>query len=78
MSNRSFTGNQCSFIKSELQALLLSGAIKEVDRPPTCISPISCVPKNGWKYCLIVDLCQINQFCNEDINALIEYVQPHD
>jgi hypothetical protein len=84
LPNRAFTGTQGKFIKDELQDLLQSGAIKEVYTPPTCVSPISCVPKKGGKFRLIVDLRLINQLCetpkfrNEDIGTVIDIVQPHD
>lgn len=84
LDNRHFTPVQTNFIRDEISELLCSGAIKEVFYPPKCISPISCVPKKGGKYRLIVDLRLINQSCDppkfqyEDINTVIEYVQPHD
>lgn len=82
--NRAFTGTQCKFIRNELEGLCQSGAIREVYEPPFCISPINCVPKKGGKHRLIVDLREINRFCdtpkfrNEDINTVIDLVQPHD
>ena len=82
--NRNFSIQQSQFIQPEINALLCSGAIKEVAVPPVCISPIGCVPKKGGKNRLIVDLRRINQSCEElnfqyeDINTVIDYVQPHD
>lgn len=77
-----FAKNQ--FIAEELEKLVCSGAIREVKNPPTCISPIGCVPKKGGKYRLIVDLRVINSICcvpkfqYEDITTVTEYIQPDD
>ncbi len=84
IQNRDFTGKQNQFILSEINDLLLSGAIREVYQAPRCVSPIGCVPKKGGKFRLIVDLRRINQACHapkfqyEDINNVIDYIQPHD
>ena len=84
LPNRKFTQSQAKFIQAEINDLLQSGAIREVFEPPTCISPIGCVPKKGGKLRLIVDLRVINQACDvpkfqyEDINTVVEYIQPHD
>jgi len=75
LPNRKFGFTKGEFIADEIASLLKSGAIREVNEPPTCISPISCVPKKGGKFRLIVDLRIINQSCvvpkfrYEDINA---------
>jgi len=84
LPNRPLGFAKSQFIAEELQNLIKSGAIREVTSPPRCISPISCVPKKGGKFRLIVDLRAINNSCvvprfqYEDINTASEYIQPND
>lgn len=54
------------FVEKEVLALVQSGAIREVSRPPAIISPISVVPKRtGDKLRLVINLRHINQFLPE-------------
>ena len=54
LPNRKFTQSQAKFIQAEINDLLQSGAIREVFKPPTCISPIGCVPKKGGNLDLLL------------------------
>ncbi len=65
LPNRGFTDRETKFIDSEISLLLHSGAIKQCDKRPLCVSPISCVPKKNSSFRLITDLREVNQCCTE-------------
>ena len=73
------------FMKTEISGLVESGAIKKVKERPTCVSPITCVPKKGKnKYRLITDLRELNLALNtpffkyEDIDSVTDIIEPDD
>ena len=84
LPNRSLGFAKSQFVVDELRNLVKSGAIREVESPPQCISPIICVPKKGGKFRLIVDLRLINDSCEvpkcqyEDITTVTQYIKPND
>ena len=51
--------------------------IESCDYKPTCVSPLSCVPKKNSKFRLITDLRQLNSHCcvpkfrNDDIRQAV-------
>ena len=82
--NRNFGITESTFINSEINDLLASGAIRRSEFKPRCVSPIHCVPKKNHKLRLVIDLREVNKYCPcpafqyEDINRVLEVVQPHD
>ncbi len=84
LPNRSLSSTQAAFVDSELAVLLQSGAVRHSAQKPFCISPIGCVPKKNKSLRLIVDLRKLNESCPcpafqyEDINAVLNIVQPDD
>ena len=73
LKNRTFNRQQTAFIDSEIDRLLSTGYVEKCVSKPTCISPLSVVPKRNNKYRLVTDLRHLNSFCatpkyrNEDI-----------
>ena len=86
LPNPSFTSKQAAFISEEIQDLLTTGAIVKCthSNPPTCISPLGCLPKKKNKYRLIIDLRRLTERCvsptfrYKDINTVLEVVSPKD
>ena len=82
--NNSVADKYTSFIDSEINNLLLIGAISEVSEKPHCVSPINCVPKKNGKLRLIVDLrvvnesCNVPKFANENIETVCNLIKPED
>ena len=69
LNNRVFTVKETEFINSEIQNLLVSGAIAVCTSKPTCVSPIGCVPKKNKSFRLITDLREINKYKEfDDVN----------
>lgn len=82
--NRIHTNKQRHFVNTEVKKLLTSGAIKEVDKKPHCVSSINCVPKKGGKLRLVIDLRPLNEhincpyYKNEGIDTVCDLVQTGD
>ena len=85
LQNRTFSKEEYSFVKSEIQSLLSKGCIKKVNSKPKCVSPLSVVPKKGpKKFRLIHDLRLINEksvapsLVYEDILTTTSLCEPND
>ena len=72
-----------NFARDKIQHLVQCGFLKRYDNP-ICVSPICVVPKKNKKFRLIVDLRHLNSICDakkfqyEDINTVIELIEPGD
>ena len=60
--NRTFSPEEALFVDTEIQRLLLLGAIREAEVMPHCVLPLSVVPKKGGKLRLVHDLRIVNGF----------------
>lgn len=84
LPNHKFSLKEKTFLKTEISNLLLLGCIERTSSKPTCVSPISCVPKKNGSFRLVTDLRHINSYSHppkvkyEDINTVIEVVKPKD
>lgn len=73
-----------NFVDSEIQRLIVTNAVKQVDYKPRCVNPISCVPKKNNKLRLICDLRYVNDYCSapsfryEDITFLKDVIHTGD
>ena len=87
LKNQVVSPSHHNFINEEIQRLLNQGAIikcnNEAERPH-CVSPINCVPKRNNKLRLVVDMRKLNTYCtvpsfqHEDINTVLDLVEPRD
>lgn len=83
--NRKFSSKETEFIDNEVTALLKAKCIEKCNSTikPNWINPINTVPKKN-SYRLITDLRHLNsyikppKFTYEDINTVIEVIQPED
>ena len=82
--NHKLSFTQTLFVRSEIDRLLKTGYIKQLDNKPRYISPIGCVPKKTGGYRLITDFRHLNSFCNscsfkqEDIRNVEKVVEQND
>ena len=73
-----------SFISAGIDGRVAKGVIKPVGYRPTCVSPISCVPKCGGNQRSITDLRWLNTFCHphkfmsENINNTLGLIGAND
>ena len=85
LQNRTFSKEEHSFVRSEIQSLLSKGCVKKLNSKPKCVSPLSVVPKKGpKKFRLIHDLRLINEksiapsLSYEDILTTTSLCEPND
>jgi hypothetical protein len=84
LHNRQFHSRQFSFISAEIRELVGKGVLRPVQFKPTCVSPISCVPKQGGKLRLITDLRLLNSYCypqkfsSENITSALGLISSKD
>ena len=82
--NRQFNVQDATLIDEEVANLIQSGAIREVNTRPQCVSSIDLVPKKTGKKRLIVDLRAVNDhidnryFKNEGIEVASQHIQYGD
>ena len=82
--NRKFQRWEAEYIDQELSKLIDSGAIKQVQSKPTCVSPINLVAKKNKKFRLVVDLRRLNEHINnpyiknEGIDTAASHIQYGD
>ena len=83
LQNRQFNKKDDVFLQQEIDRLLKQGVISK-DNSIKFISPINCVPKKNGTFRLVIDLRKLNscvEICNfkyEDINSILEFVNPKD
>ena len=83
-NNHVLSEEQSLFVDKEIAALLLLGAIEQLDYQPHCVSALGVVPKKHNKFRLIHDLQELNSHCvssgfqYEDIRSVRKCVQPGD
>lgn len=79
-SNPVFSNKQKEFLSVEIPNLINSNCVEKCLYKPTCVSPISTVPKANGQLRLITDLRRINEHCvkkgfvNENINQVLDIV----
>ena len=82
--NHALSKEQSLFVDKEIAALLLLGAIEQLDYQPHCVSALGVVPKKHNKFRLIHDLQELNShyvssgFQYEDIRSVRKCVRPGD
>ena len=82
--NPSLNCRENSFIRAELNKLLLNGVVECVDEMPRCVSPLKVVSKKNGKFRLICDLRYVNKYCDiprfssEDVSILPQIMGTHD
>jgi len=63
ISGRKYSPMERQALSDEIQTLLASGAIRQLDLDTLCfISDLFLVPKKGGKVCPVIDLRQLNQY----------------
>ena len=84
LNNHVLNEKERTFVQEEIKSLLNCGAIEKCDFIPNFVSPIGCVPKKGGKLRMIVDLRQLNKYCEipkfsqEDIRCALSLVSSDD
>lgn len=84
LPNRPLSEKHTHFVDAEINNLLASGSIEVVTCKPFCVSPLGVVPKKGNKLRLVCDLRKLNSSCTapkfvyENIDTVLELVQPED
>ena len=84
LNNHVLNEKERTFVQEEINSLLNCGAIEKCDFIPNFVSPIGCVPKKGGKLRMIVDLRQLNKYCEipkfsqEDIRCALSLVSSDD
>ena len=63
LNNHVLNEKERTFVQEVIKSLLNCGAIEKCDFIPNFASPIGCVPKKGGKLRMIVDLRQLNKYC---------------
>ena len=63
LNNHVLNEKERTFVQKEIKSLLNCGAIEKCDFIPNIVSSIRCVPKKGEKLQMIVDLRQLNKYC---------------
>ena len=82
--NHALSKEQSLFVDKEIAALLLLGAIEQLDYQPHCVSALGVVPKKHNKFRLIHNLQELNSHCvssgfqYQDIRSVRKCVRPGD
>ena len=83
-SNKRFNDKEKQFLDKEISDLCRQKCIVKCQDRPFIVSPISTVPKKDGSYRLVTDLRLLNKLCTptkflyENINNVVNIVQPKD
>ena len=64
MRNNASSRNKPEFVRRAIDELLVTGAVIEVDQPPTIVNPLTVSDKND-KFRLVLDLRHVNKFVHK-------------